>query len=159
MILELHDIFCPQYALSAWTSSFCKWIWHPKPSDCVQGPKYQEIVNLTLGDGSHRRGQVLEVDGQRAVVQVGRMTLMYASSLISDFSFVGVRHFSVLTPSLSRFSKVLPALTTSTQPLSLPERLGLKTTFAYLCYNWAPLVDVMPMRLAVNAGAKNSSVY
>ncbi|KDD75010.1 alpha/beta family ATP synthase [Helicosporidium sp. ATCC 50920] len=32
--------------------------------------KYAEIVNLRLGDGSIRRGQVLEVDGQRAVVQV-----------------------------------------------------------------------------------------
>eukprot|EP00246_Nothoceros_aenigmaticus_P011482 TRINITY_DN3132_c0_g1_i1.p1 TRINITY_DN3132_c0_g1~~TRINITY_DN3132_c0_g1_i1.p1 ORF type:complete len:488 (+),score=98.73 TRINITY_DN3132_c0_g1_i1:201-1664(+) len=38
--------------------------------DKVKGPKYQEIVNLTLGDGTRRRGQVLEVDGQRAVVQV-----------------------------------------------------------------------------------------
>ena len=36
----------------------------------VQKPKYAEIVNLKLGDGSIRRGQVLEVDGLRAVVQV-----------------------------------------------------------------------------------------
>ena len=35
-----------------------------------QKPKYAEIVNLRLGDGSVRRGQVLEVDGDRAVVQV-----------------------------------------------------------------------------------------
>ena len=35
-----------------------------------QGPKYQEIVNLTLSDGTTRRGQILEVDGERAVVQV-----------------------------------------------------------------------------------------
>ena len=35
-----------------------------------QGPKYQEIVNIRLGDGSIRRGQVLEVDGEKAVVQV-----------------------------------------------------------------------------------------
>jgi V-type H+-transporting ATPase subunit B len=35
-----------------------------------QGPKYQEIVNIRLGDGSTRRGQVLEVDGEKAVVQV-----------------------------------------------------------------------------------------
>jgi vacuolar-type H+-ATPase subunit B/Vma2 len=40
----------------------CYWI--------CQGPKYQEIVNLRLGDGTRRRGQVLEVDGDRAVVQV-----------------------------------------------------------------------------------------
>ena len=38
---------------------------------CVsQKPRYAEIVNLKLGDGTSRRGQVLEVDGQRAVVQV-----------------------------------------------------------------------------------------
>ena len=35
-----------------------------------KGPKYQEIVNLTLSDGTTRRGQILEVDGERAVVQV-----------------------------------------------------------------------------------------
>lgn len=35
-----------------------------------QTPKYSEIVNLKLGDGSSRRGQVLEVDGNKAVVQV-----------------------------------------------------------------------------------------
>lgn len=36
----------------------------------LQKPKYAEIVNIRLGDGSSRRGQVLEVDGDRAVVQV-----------------------------------------------------------------------------------------
>ena len=36
----------------------------------LQKPRYAEIVNLKLGDGTSRRGQVLEVDGQRAVVQV-----------------------------------------------------------------------------------------
>ena len=35
-----------------------------------QEPKYAEIVNLRLSDGSSRRGQVLEVDGTKAVVQV-----------------------------------------------------------------------------------------
>eukprot|EP00887_Chlorella_sp_A99_P002070 scaffold21.g2070.t1 len=35
-----------------------------------QKPKYAEIVNIRLADGSARRGQVLEVDGDRAVVQV-----------------------------------------------------------------------------------------
>ena len=38
--------------------------------DNVKLPKYAEIVNLTLGDGSTRSGQVLEVQGSRAVVQV-----------------------------------------------------------------------------------------
>jgi V-type H+-transporting ATPase subunit B len=36
----------------------------------VQKPKYAEIVDIRLGDGTYRRGQVLEVDGTRAVVQV-----------------------------------------------------------------------------------------
>ncbi len=35
-----------------------------------QSAQYAEIVNIRLGDGSMRRGQVLEVDGERAVVQV-----------------------------------------------------------------------------------------
>ncbi|KAL2613780.1 hypothetical protein R1flu_025472 [Riccia fluitans] len=38
--------------------------------DKVKGPRFNEIVNLRLGDGTIRRGQVLEVDGERAVVQV-----------------------------------------------------------------------------------------
>ena len=36
----------------------------------LQFPKYAEIVNLTLSDGSKRSGQVLEVSGSKAVVQV-----------------------------------------------------------------------------------------
>jgi V-type H+-transporting ATPase subunit B len=36
----------------------------------VKKPRYAEIVNLKLGDGTLRRGQVLEVDGSKAVVQV-----------------------------------------------------------------------------------------
>jgi V-type H+-transporting ATPase subunit B len=36
----------------------------------VQGPRYGEIVNLTLGDGEKRAGQVLEISGKKAVVQV-----------------------------------------------------------------------------------------
>ncbi|KAK6916745.1 ATPase, F1/V1/A1 complex, alpha/beta subunit, nucleotide-binding domain [Dillenia turbinata] len=31
------------------------------------GPKYQEIVNIRLGDGTMRRGQVLEVDGTSGI--------------------------------------------------------------------------------------------
>merc|ERR1719437_264417 len=38
--------------------------------DNVKLPKYAEIVNLTLSDGTNRSGQVLEVAGSRAVVQV-----------------------------------------------------------------------------------------
>jgi len=36
----------------------------------VQDAKYAEIVDIKLGDGTRRRGQVLEVDGDKAVVQV-----------------------------------------------------------------------------------------
>ncbi|KAJ5341426.1 P-loop containing nucleoside triphosphate hydrolase protein [Penicillium brevicompactum] len=38
--------------------------------DGVKFPRYNEIVTLTLPDGSERSGQVLEVKGERAVVQV-----------------------------------------------------------------------------------------
>eukprot|EP01111_Echinosteliopsis_oligospora_P013882 TRINITY_DN509_c0_g1_i1.p1 TRINITY_DN509_c0_g1~~TRINITY_DN509_c0_g1_i1.p1 ORF type:complete len:509 (-),score=144.62 TRINITY_DN509_c0_g1_i1:126-1652(-) len=38
--------------------------------DNIKFPKFDEIVTLTLGDGSQRKGQVLEVSGKRAVVQV-----------------------------------------------------------------------------------------
>jgi len=36
----------------------------------VKLPKYSEIVNLTLGDGEKRQGQVLEIHGNTAVVQI-----------------------------------------------------------------------------------------
>jgi V-type H+-transporting ATPase subunit B len=38
--------------------------------DNVKLPRYAEIVNVTLGDGSQRVGQVLEIFGKRAVVQI-----------------------------------------------------------------------------------------
>jgi hypothetical protein len=38
--------------------------------DNVKFPKYAEIVNLTLSTGEVRQGQVLEISGTRAVVQV-----------------------------------------------------------------------------------------
>lgn len=38
--------------------------------DNVKFPKYAEIVNVRLGDGSIRKGQVLEIAGKRAVVQI-----------------------------------------------------------------------------------------
>jgi V/A-type H+-transporting ATPase subunit B len=36
----------------------------------VDGVKYQELVQITLGSGEVRRGQVLEVEGDKALVQV-----------------------------------------------------------------------------------------
>lgn len=38
--------------------------------DNVKFPKYAEIVNVRLGDGSLRKGQVLEIQGKKAVVQI-----------------------------------------------------------------------------------------
>lgn len=39
--------------------------------DHIKNPKAYEIVRIHLGDGSVREGQVLEIRGERAVVQVG----------------------------------------------------------------------------------------
>lgn len=39
-------------------------------SACFQFPSYNEIVKLTLADGTQRGGQVLEVQGKKAIVQV-----------------------------------------------------------------------------------------
>jgi len=36
----------------------------------VKSPRYAEIVNIRLGNGEFRQGQVLEIAGDRAVVQV-----------------------------------------------------------------------------------------
>lgn len=38
--------------------------------DNVKLPKYAEIVNLTLGNGEKRQGQVLEIHGSKAIVQI-----------------------------------------------------------------------------------------
>ncbi len=38
--------------------------------DNVKFPKYAEIVNVKLGDGTMRKGQVLEISGKRAIVQI-----------------------------------------------------------------------------------------
>jgi len=36
--------------------------------DNVKFPKYAEIVNVVLEDGTKRKGQVLEIVGKRAIV-------------------------------------------------------------------------------------------
>jgi V-type H+-transporting ATPase subunit B len=48
--------------------------------DNVKFPKYAEIVNVRLGDGSLRKGQVLEISGKRAVVQVRSFKIISRSS-------------------------------------------------------------------------------
>lgn len=44
-----------------------------------QFPRYAEIVHLTLPDGTRRSGQVLEVNGSKAVVQVLRPAQVQSS--------------------------------------------------------------------------------
>ena len=48
----------------------------------MQFPKFAEIVNLTLSDGSKRSGQVLEVSGSKAVVQVGHCSHVFLMCLL-----------------------------------------------------------------------------
>lgn len=51
-------------------ATFCvrlHWLYSPLSG---QFPSYNEIVQLTLPDGSKRGGQVLEVQGKKAIVQV-----------------------------------------------------------------------------------------
>ena len=43
--------------------------------DNVKFPKYAEIVNVRLGNGTMRKGQVLEIKGKQAVVQVSQINL------------------------------------------------------------------------------------
>lgn len=73
----------------------------------VEGVKYEELVDIRLGDGTLRSGRVLEVDGDRALVQVfegtsgidsertrirflGRGTHMYLSEDILGKVFTGL---------------------------------------------------------------------
>lgn len=61
----------------------------------VKLPQYGEIVNLTLGDGSTRQGQVLEINGTKAVVQVfegtsGLDTRKTACEFTGDIMRLGV---------------------------------------------------------------------
>lgn len=44
--------------------------------DNVKFPKFAEIVNVCLGDGTVRKGQVLEIAGKRAVVQVNFLSYL-----------------------------------------------------------------------------------
>ena len=63
--------------------------------DNVKFPKYAEIVNVRLGDGTVRKGQVLEIKGKQAVVQVSFLSCILMKSSFSH-----------------RFSKVQQASTT-----------------------------------------------
>ena len=47
--------------------------------DNVKFPKYAEIVNVRLGNGVIRKGQVLEIKGKQAVVQVSHFQPFFAN--------------------------------------------------------------------------------
>jgi V-type H+-transporting ATPase subunit B len=59
-------------------------------------PMFAEIVNLTLADGTHRSGQVLEVQGTKAIVQVFEGTAGI-DNLRTSIEFTG----SILTTPVS----------------------------------------------------------
>lgn len=50
-------------------------LWAAPPS--YQFAQYAEIVNFTLPNGTQRSGQVLEVSGTKAIVQVSGVTKMF----------------------------------------------------------------------------------
>lgn len=50
-------------------------LWAALPS--YQFAQYAEIVNFTLPNGTQRSGQVLEVSGTKAIVQVSGVTKMF----------------------------------------------------------------------------------
>ena len=81
--------------------------------DKVKFPKYAEIVNIYLQDGSKRTGQVLEVSGSKAVVQVSW------KNCYSNFS---CHKCLILQSSFIRFLKELVALTQSLPNVSLLEK-------------------------------------
>jgi len=55
--------------------------------DNVKFPKFSEIVNLRLSDGTLRSGQVLEVQGKKAIVQVFEGTSgIDARNTVCEFS-------------------------------------------------------------------------
>ena len=64
--------------------------------DNVKFPKFAEIVNVCLSDGSVRKGQVLEIAGKRAVVQVA--LLLSRSSKVHLVSIT----FTLIASSLAR---------------------------------------------------------
>lgn len=81
--------------------------------------RYAEIVNVKLGDGSMRKGQVLEIAGKRAVVQVSLLSVKVIKSYKLVLVFA-INHFAFILNHLSnpicdcRFSREHQALTTCT---------------------------------------------
>ena len=54
--------------------------------DNVKFPRYAEIVNVKLGNGQTRKGQVLEIAGKKAVVQVSILPLVRSASGTTDLA-------------------------------------------------------------------------
>lgn len=65
------DVHCVLHMLIILKSSVCI-----LTLPLMQFPRYAEIVHLTLPDGTKRSGQVLEVTGSKAVVQVSCVLLL-----------------------------------------------------------------------------------
>lgn len=70
---KMYEIFYLVHVVDTCIDDRSQSIYAAKKYMCVaifQFPKFAEIVQLTLADGSSRMGQVLEVSGSKAVVQV-----------------------------------------------------------------------------------------
>ena len=79
-----------------------------------QFPKYAEIVNLTLQDGSKRSGQVLEVSGSKAVVQVYRWSRQFRFNTRLDHVIswkIFIQYYSTIFIKLSQVPGVFYAIT------------------------------------------------
>ena len=66
------------------------WVYCWNISYIFQFPKFAEIVTLTLSDGSKRSGQVLEVSGSKAVVQV-------SENLVLQYWYFVARYIKTVT--------------------------------------------------------------
>lgn len=64
--------------------------------DNVKFPKYAEIVNVRLGNGTMRQGQVLEIKGKQAVVQVSIPAFILANLRFSSVDFRRYRRYRQL---------------------------------------------------------------
>jgi len=70
-----------QSILSKLFFGIISYIFNLIPNIIFYDNRYAEIVNVRLGDGSIRKGQVLEIAGKRAVVQVRTyLSLTFRSS-------------------------------------------------------------------------------
>jgi hypothetical protein len=84
--------------------------------------RYAEIVNVRLGDGSVRKGQVLEIAGKRAVVQVSLFSSLTSSTRSSR------EHQALIICTLTLSSQVMSSacpsvLKCSADPSMVPETL------------------------------------